>query len=157
MAVAGVSTLGILLGRGVETVAGEKPAAFTTLHRISDIGGINLEAETIDASTLEDLIERTIAGRESTGGTFGITVNLTDETIEEWNDVISDYEGLTGGKRMWFEVWSPYLTEAFYVVAQPPKHIAMPDFGQNEVLTVEMTMTIEEYIGLDTAIKPVEA
>ena len=39
---------------------------------------ITIETETIDASALEDKIERTIAGRGSTGGTFGVTVNVTD-------------------------------------------------------------------------------
>lgn len=154
MAEAGISTLGVLFGYGTEETSGTKPTTFKGLSRINEIGGINLEAETIDASALEDMIERSIAGRESAGGTFDVTVNLTDETIDEWETVIEDFNALDGGKRMWFEVWSPYLTKAFFVVAQPPKHIPMPDAGQNSLMTVAMTLTIEEYKGLDTAIKP---
>ena len=85
---------------------------------------------------------------------FDVTVNMTDETIAEWEALIAEYQALDTGKRMWFEVWSPYVTKAFFIVAQPPQHIPMPSMGQNELLTVTMSLTIEEYVGLDTAVKP---
>lgn len=154
---AGISTLGVKFGYGVETAAGTKPAAFTWLERCNSIGGISLETEQIDASALEDEISRYIAGRQDTGGTWAVTFNLSDEVIEQLEAMITAYEDLTGGLKMWFEVWSPYLTEAFFVVAQPPKHIPMPEVAQNELQTVEMTFTIEEYKGMDTAIEPAEA
>lgn len=153
---AGVSTLGIRLGYGVEATAGTKPTTFTWLERCNSIGGISLETEQIDASALEDEISRYIAGRQDTGGTWSVTFNISDEVIELLETMITAYSGLTGGKKMWFEVWSPYLTKAFFVVAQPPKHIPLPEAAQNELQTVELTLTIEEYKGLDTAIKPGE-
>ena len=76
MAVPGISTVGCTFGYGVETSAGTKPASFTKLTRINAIGGINIETEDIDASALEDEIERSIAGRGSTGGNFTVTVKL---------------------------------------------------------------------------------
>lgn len=154
MAQAGISTLGMLFGYAVESVAGEKPSAFTQLTRINEVGGISLEPEQIDASALEDEITRNIAGREDAGGSFGVTINMTDETIAEWETLITAYNGLDTGKRMWFTLYSPYLSKAFFIVAQPPKHIPMPDASQNALATVELTLTIEEYVGLDTAIKP---
>ena len=66
--ISGISTLGVSLSYGVETVAGTKPSLFKTLPRCNSISGIELETETIDASALEDYQERTIAGRQSTGG-----------------------------------------------------------------------------------------
>lgn len=160
MAQAGISTLGILFGYGLETLNGgtgvaDAPTTYKLLNRINSIGGVNLSTETIDSSALEDMITRTIAGRQDTGGSFTVTVNVTDETIAEWSALIAAYNGLTDGLRMWFEVWSPYLTDAFYIVAQPPKILPMPESGQNALWTMELTLTIEEYIGLDTAIKPV--
>lgn len=154
---AGVSTLGIKLGYAAETTAGTKPTAFTWLERCNSIGGISLETEQIDASALEDEISRYISGRQDTGGTWSVTFNISDEVIEQLETMIGAYTALTGGLKMWFEVWSPYLTKAFYVVAQPPKHIPMPEEAQNELQTVEMTFTIEEYKGMDTAIEPVAA
>lgn len=147
---AGISTLGITFGYGVETTAGTKPTAFTQLHRINSIGGITIENEQIDASALEDFVNRYVRGRADTGGSFPVGVNFTPETNAEWKDVISDFAGLEAtGKRMWFETIVPGFDEAFFVVAQPPTAIPQPEFGQNELLVVEMTLTIEEYRGME--------
>ena len=80
--IAGVSTVGSLTGYAVETVAGTKPAKFIMLHRINASDEITIDVETIDASALEDEIERTIAGRGSTGGTFNGPVPLRFITTE---------------------------------------------------------------------------
>lgn len=154
MATAGISSLGVKFGYASETTAGTKPTAFKWLERCNSIGGITLDTEQIDASALEDEISRYIAGRQDTGGTWSVTFNLSNEVITALEEMISEYEALTGDKKMWFEVWSPQLEQAFYVVAQPPKHIPMPDMAQNELQTVEMTFTIEEYKGMDEAIEP---
>lgn len=92
--------------------------------------------------------------RADTGGTWEIAFNATDQVFDQITEMITTYEGLTDGKRMWFEVWSPYLEKAFFVVAQPPKNIPMPEVGQNELQTISLELSVEEYKGLDTAIKP---
>lgn len=147
---AGISTLGITFGYGVESTAGEKPTTFTQLNRINSIGGITIENEQIDASALEDFVSRYVRGRADTGGSFPVGVNFTPETNTEWKSVISAYAALEGTeKRMWFETIIPGFEEAFFVVAQPPTAIPQPEIGQNELLTVEMTLTIEEYRGME--------
>lgn len=152
MAVAGLSSLEITFGYGTETTAGTKPTTFNKLTRINQIGGITIEPEVIDASALEDAVTRNIKGRADTGGTWAVTVNFTADTKKEWTDLIAAYKGLTGGKRMWFEVLHPQLEDAFFVVAQPPEQIPMPETGQNELWTIEMNLTIEEYKGMDAKV-----
>ena len=152
MAAAGISTLGITFGYGTETTAGTKPTSFKQLTRINALGGINIEPEQIDASALEDSITRYVKGRADTGGSFAVTVNFTSDTVKEWQDLITAYKALSGGKRMWFETIIPGITNSFFVVAQPPEEIPQPEIGQNELLTVEMNLTIEEYKGLDTSV-----
>ena len=56
----------------------------------------------------------------------------------------------------WFEVWSPNNNKAFFVVAAPPQVLPMPEFGQNELQTIEVTFTINEYKGQSEAIEPEE-
>lgn len=107
MAQAGVSTLGVTFGYGVEATAGTKPTSFTQLHRINSIGGVSIEPEQIDASALEDEITKYVAGRADTGGTVAVSVNRTNETIAEWQAVIAAYKGLAEGKRMWFQTITP--------------------------------------------------
>ena len=154
MALAGLSTLGITFGWGVETTAGTKPASFKQLTRINSIGGITIENEQIDASALEDLVSRYIQGRGDTGGSFPVSVNATPETYAEWEEVIEAYNtAKETGKRIWFETIIPGFEEAEFVVAQPPTKIPSPEKTQNELLVVEMNLTIEEFIGMDTKVK----
>ena len=153
MAAAGISTLGITFGYGTEATAGTKPTSFKQLTRINALGGINIEPEQIDASALEDFITRYVKGRADTGGSFPVTVNFTSDTVKEWQELITAYKALSGGKRMWFETIIPGVTNSFFVIAQPPEEIPQPEIGQNELLTVEMNLTIEEYKGLDTSVE----
>ena len=106
------------------------------------------------ASALEDYVTRYVAGRQDTGGGFPITVNITDEVIAEWEALIAAYNEKATGESLYLDIWSPYLSKSYYIVAQPPQYIPMSDMGQNELQTVEITMTIEEYLGMDTAIEP---
>lgn len=154
---AGISTVGALVGYAIETTAGTKPTTFKLLHRINATDEISIETETIDASALEDEVERTIAGRGSTGGTFGVTVNVTDETITEWENIISEYDtAKKSGKAMWYEEYFPALQKAFFTKVEPPTVIPKPALEQNGLLTVTMTLTINEYVGPDTAVVPRE-
>lgn len=152
--IAGVSSLGVKFGWAVETTVGEKPTAFTQLTRINSIGEISLSPETIDASALEDYVERSVAGRTKTGGTFDVVVNLTDSTQAEWEAVITAYKALTGGKQIWFETYSPYLEDGFFVVGQPPLQIPQPSLDQNGLMTVTFPITIADYKGMLTKVEP---
>lgn len=152
--IAGISTLGITFGYGVETTAGTKPSEFKQLNRINSIGGITIENEQIDASALEDMVSRYVQGRGDTGGSFAVTVNFTPETMEEWQTVIDEYDTAKDSQlRMWFETIVPGFDDAFFVVAQPPTAIPQPELSQNELLTVEMGLTIEEYKGMETKVE----
>lgn len=151
----GLSTLGVKFGYAVETAKGTKPTKFTQLQRCNSISGITLDVEQIDASALEDEISRYVAGRQDTGGTWSVTFNLTPDVVEELNKMIEAYKtGRESEFNTWFEVWHPSMSDGFFVVAEPPLHIPMPEIGQNELQTVEMTFTINEYKGMDTAIEP---
>lgn len=158
----GLTTLGVRLAYAVESSAGTKPAntgsgssityVWTELSRINAIGGASLDVENIDTSALVDAITRYKPGRADTGGSFPITVNITDSTITEWETCISAYKNRGTGLRMWFQIWHPELTKSFFIVAAPPSKIPMPETNQNENWTVEMNLTIEEFIGADTSV-----
>ena len=88
-------------------------------------------------------------------GNFPITINITDETIAEWEALIAAYNAKGADEQLFLEVWSPYLSKAFFINAQPPQVLPMSEMAQNELQTVEIGMTIEEYLGMDTAVEPV--
>ena len=152
----GLSTLGVKLGYAVETTANTKPAAFTWLERANSISGIELPSEQIDASALEDYATRYVAGRQDSGGEWTVTFNLTSEVVGQLEDMIAAYNTAAASNlNMWFEVWTPNQTKGFFVVAQPPQILPMPEFAQNELQTIDVVFTIVEYKGQSTAIEPV--
>lgn len=153
----GISTIGAKFGWATETTAGTKPAAFTQIERCNSIGGIDLSIETIDASALEDSSTKRIPGRTNPADNFNATFNLTDDVKTQISAMITAYSALTGGKRMWVEVYIPDMTDACFIVAAPPKAIPMPEVGQNNLLTVQLPFLIEDFKGWDTAIAPVAA
>lgn len=147
MAVPGVSTLKMELGYGAYTASDTTPPdSFTKLGRINSIGGIELSQENIDASAIEDDVSQYVAGRSDTGGDWSVSVNVTDETITAW-------EGLAGTTK-WFEVYSPDLAKAWFVVAKVPAKIPLPEVGQNELLVMEISLTVQELYGTATKVAP---
>lgn len=154
MATAGLSSLGITFSYGVETTAGTKPTAFKQLTRINEIAEVTVEPESIDASALEDSRTRNVAGRDTVTDSVAVTVNRTAETIKEWTDLITAYQALTGGKRMWFQEITPGLTDAEFFVAQPPSILPISGKSQNELLTMEINLIIEEMIGTSAKVEP---
>jgi hypothetical protein len=124
----------------------------TVLAHQNSIGAISLTSEQIESSAIEDEVAKFVAGRANTGGSFDVVVNVTDETITEWEALITAYKSMGSGEQMWFETISPYLTKAFFVVAQPPLSIPQPEVGQNGLLTVTIPLTIEDYKGMDAKV-----
>ena len=155
---AGLSTLQVAFAYAVETTANTKPAAFTQLERCNNISGIELPVETIDASALEDVVTKYIAGRQDTGGEWSVTFNFTEEVAAQLNAMIAAYNTAKASNlNTWFEVYHPSMTKAFFVVAEPPQKLPMPEMGQNELLTIDVTFTIVEYKGMDTAVVPTQS
>ena len=155
VAVPGLSTLGITLSYGVETEKGQKPAKFTVLERCNDIPEITLETETIDASALEDLQSRYVAGRQDTGGEWAPVFNFTNDVLDQLDKMMkASQTGMESGLRTWFQVIVPNLTKAFFIVGQPGTKVPLPAMAQNELLTGSISISIDEYVGLDTKVEP---
>lgn len=147
MAVSGFSTLGMELGMGAWSASDTGPAnAFTKMGRINAIGGITLSQESIDSSAISDLVSQSVEGRSDPGGEWTVTVNATDETIAEWIAI--------KGTTKWFEVYHPSMTKAWFIAAAVPASLPLPEIGQNELLTMEISLVIKTYHGLDTKVTP---
>ena len=149
MAVSGFSTLGMELGMGAYSASSNTlPQAFTKMGRINSIGGINLSQESIDSSAISDLVSQSVEGRSDPGGEWTVTVNATDETITEWTAI--------KGTTKWFEVYHPSMSKAWFIAAAVPASLPLPEIGQNELLTMEISLVIKTYHGLDTKVTPTD-
>lgn len=100
---------------------------------------------------------RYIAGRQDTGGNWDVIFNLTNETIPILKDMMSKAaSALLENKRTWFQVSSPSMDQAFFVVGQPGSDVPLPAMAQNELLTGAISIAIDEYVGLDTKVEAIE-
>lgn len=149
MADYGLSTLGITLW-AAESANGAKvttAASYSQLTRINSIGELSLEANNIDASALEDYVTHYVAGRSDVSDTYPITINLTNETVAEWEALL--------GKKVCFLASVPGLTKQIFVIATVPKQLPAPALDQNGLLTATINCTTNDFIGIDTAVSVV--
>lgn len=147
MADAGISTLGVKVFAAASTDGSKVTdgANYSQLTRINAIGEVSVEPENIDASALEDLTTRYVPGRGTVTDSLAITVNSTDDTNAEWTAIL--------GKKMCFMTTVPGLSDAFFVIATVPNKIPQPAIDQNGLFTFTMNCTVNDFIGLDTAVK----
>lgn len=149
-----LSTLGVTFGYGVETTAGTKPTTFKQLPECESIGGISLETEQIDVSSLEDYTTQYVAGRQDTGGTWEVTFHMDPDVsvpnIQELYEAAATAK--TSGKGVWFQVMFPDMEDAFFVIAETGREIPLPDIAGNEAAIMSITLIITQYKGLDTKV-----
>lgn len=149
-----LTTIGVKVGYAVETAKDTRPTSFKQLERCKAISGINLEAESIDVTALEDTIKQYAEGMADTGGKWELTFGLNDNVITDLTALRSESaSGKKDGKDTWFDVWFPNLSKSFYIKAEPGM-IPLPDVGQGAAAELKISCTINKYIGLDTAIEP---
>lgn len=131
-----VSTAGMNLKWCAESTAGTRPeTGYTIVEGCKAIPEMFNDPNTLDSTPLNATKNHTyIKGLGDTGGSVAITVNDYPAFRTAWNACVSAYEGLTGGKQMWFEISYPEDSglESFYFPAEP---IAL-GFGGAEVDSV---------------------
>lgn len=142
MAEAGLSTLGVKVYQAESADNNKVTTAdsYSQLTRINAIGEASITPENIDASALEDLVSRYVAGRSTVTDSLAITVNATDETIAEWKAI--------AGKTICIMIDIPGLTDAFFVIVQVPSILPLPSLDQNSLLTMAINCTVNNFIGL---------
>lgn len=77
-------------------------------------------------------------------GEWTVTVNVTDETITAWEAI--------KGTTKWFEVYHPNLTKAWFIAAAVPAKLPLSSIDQNGLLTMEISLVVKFYHGLDTKV-----
>lgn len=123
--IAGLSTLGIKVYQALSEDGAKvtEASAYSQLTRINAIGEVSITPENIDASALEDLVSRYVAGRSTATDALAITVNATDDTIAEWEAIV--------GQRICVMIDIPDMTKAFFIVVEVPSILPLPTLDQN--------------------------
>ena len=152
MADYGISTLGVVVSSAQESTAGTCPSTgFTQLTRINSIGEISLDSEAIDASALEDYVTRYVEGRANASETIEVVVNRTNDTIAEWEALITADSALTDGKATWIQIDNPDLTKADFIRVGIPTKLPVPGRDQNGLETMTFNLVVKDW-KLDTKV-----
>lgn len=118
-----VSTAGMIVKYCVETTAGTRPTInYTTIPGVKAIPSIFNDPNMLQSTPLSATKNHTyIEGLNDSGGSIQLTVNDYDAFRTAWDNCITAYEGLTGGKQMWFEIayQSGSNLDSFYFPGQP--------------------------------------
>ena len=145
--IAGLSTLGVKVYQAESTDGAKvtEASSYSQLTRINSIGEVTITPENIDASALEDLNSRYVAGRSTVTDALTITINATDDTIAEWQAI--------AGKTICVMIDIPNMTDAFFVIVQVPATLPLPALDQNALLTMAINCTVNNFIGLDDKVE----
>lgn len=145
--VAGLSTLGIkvyqALAENQQKVT--EASAYSQLTRINAIGEASITPENIDASALEDLVSRFVAGRATVTDALTITINQTDATMAEWTAIL--------GETICLMISIPNLSQACFAILTVPNKLPLSAIDQNGLLTMAINCTVNDFIGWDTKVE----
>lgn len=138
-----LSTLGVQLHYAVEETAGNMPTTgFTRIYGIKSTPSLNPAPDTIETTTLDELEYKTyVDGLKDLGGALEFTFNLTQELTEKWDALMEAYEtAKVAGKRTWFAIVIPGLSDAFYFPGNPSA-MGLPETSVNAVLEITNYIT----------------
>ena len=101
-----VSTAGMSIKYAAEATAGTRPTSgYTTIPGAKAIPAVFNEPNALQSTDLAaEKSHSYIPGLSDSGGSIAITVNDCTEFRTAWTACVTAYSGLTGGKKMWFEI-----------------------------------------------------
>lgn len=138
-----LSTIGVQLHYAVESVAGTRPTSgYTRLYGVKSTPSLNPAPDTLETTTLDELEYKTyIDGLKDLGGALEFTFNLTESLITAWDNLMSAYNtAKAAGKKTWFVIVVPGLTNAFYFPGNPSP-MGLPETSVNSVLEITNYIT----------------
>jgi len=151
-----LSTAGIHVLYGVETIAGTKPTSFTDIPGVKSIPDLNPEPSTYDTTDLNAEEWKTyIQGLKDVGGALGLVFGMSQSFLTLWNDTIvgAAETAKATGNACWFEFYHPKLTEGFFFTCEPVK-AGFSAAGVDQAWDATVNVVPTGNIGWDTAVAP---
>lgn len=138
-----LSTIGVQLHYCVETTKGQRPTTgYTRIYGIKSTPSLNPSPDALETTTLDELEYKTyVDGLKDLGGALEFTFNLTEDLVTKWEALITAYTaGKADGKKTWFCILVPGLTQAFYFPGNPSA-MGLPETAVNSVLEITNYIT----------------
>ena len=138
-----LSTIGVQLHYCVETNPGEMPkTGYTRIYGIKSTPSLNPSPDALETTTLDELEYKTyVDGLKDLGGALEFTFNLTEDLVTKWDALVTAHKaGKAEGKKTWFCIIVPGLTDAFYFPGNPSP-MGLPETTVNSVLEITNYIT----------------
>lgn len=138
-----LSTAGVYLAYAVESTAGVRPTSgYTKLTGAKSTPSLNPSPETLETTTLDETEYKTyIDGLKDLGGALEFTFNLTEELVDQWDDLMTAYRNAKAAeKATWFTIVIPGLSNSFYFTGNPSE-MGLPETSVSSVLEITNYIT----------------
>lgn len=137
-----LSSAGVTLGYGAETVADTKPTTFVTIKGMKEVPEMNPAPDTLETTTLDETEYKTyIDGLKDLGGALGFTFGLTQKFIDDWQSCVDAYDLAEKSELgMWFKITIPGITKSLFFQGKPSP-LGLPGISVNSVLEITAYIT----------------
>lgn len=152
-----ISSAGVVIKYCPETTAGTRPttgykqkATGSTLNIndfVTGISGLTADRERYDVTPMsETKRHRFIGGLENNDGNVNFDCNINPTSRTDWNAIVTEYAGLTGGKSMWWEITLPGDTQSVFFRGEPCD-MRFPDVSTAQAVQGAVHIIENEYAG----------
>lgn len=140
-----LSSIGVRAYYAVEDTAGTRPtakSAYTEIPGVKGVPSLNPTPDNLETTTLNETEYKTyIPGLKDLGGALGLTFNMSQEFLDAWETLVTaDTTARAAGKKTWFYIEVPDLTNGLYFPGQPSP-VGLPELSVNSVIEVEASVT----------------
>lgn len=154
-----VSTAGIKIkyapeatgAAGVRPTSGYKEKAAGGVLNIADyvtgISGLGAEFEQYDVTPLSETSRhRFIKGLQNNDGNISFNCNINPTSRNDWNLIVAEYEALTGGLGIWWEITLPTDEQSVFFRAEPCE-MRFPDVESAQAVQGAVQLIENQYAG----------
>ena len=152
-----ISTAGIKILYAVETSANVRPttgylekksgSTLKIAEYVTGISGLAADYDSYDVTCLaETRRHRFVKGLQNNDGAISFACNVNPTSRTDWNEIVSEYQALTGGKGMWFEINLPGDTQSVFYRCEPCE-MGFPDVEAAQAVQGAIQLIENEYSG----------
>ena len=138
-----LSTAGITVWHAPETEIGVLPkTGWKKQAEVKSTPSLDASPDSLETTTLEETEYKTyIPGLKDLGGVLEFNANLTQLTIETWDEACDEFDtAKAAGKGQWWCIRVPNLKDSFYFRGEPTR-IGLPGAEVSAVLETPLRVT----------------
>lgn len=87
---------------------------------VTGISGLGADYDMLDVTPLSETSRhRFVKGLQNNDGSVEFNANINPTSRADWGKIVAEYEALTGGKSLWWQVILPGDTDGFFFRGEP--------------------------------------